>query len=729
MQIFTNTKINLRATSIYSLRLVISIAVFITFTILLTNKIQANSWKKYSTTPVFSITGIFATTPTVTGGSTYQMYFSTLTSNGWNIGKAISNNGINWNHVNGIIIPIGSNDNWEDEISDPKVLKIGNTFHMWYTSTDNQHWSYGPDRFRTRYAYSTDGTNWVKTDGWVLKGTENKWDSGGTARGRSIVYKDGKYHMWYAATNNDNLGISPYWRIGYATSNDGTTWTKMNNGNPVINPTKVWELQNVSHPNVIYENNKYKMWYGVSSGDTPVHFAYAESVDGINWLKPENMNPSLTVGPNGSFDDVMIADPFVLKEENILKMYYAGYDGSKWSIGYATKSAELNEANLNVPLLKQTAEPWQSNVYDSASRWSPGNPTISRWGCAMTSAAMILNYHGITKLPENTTLDPGTLNRWLNSQRDGYIGNGLINWLAISRLSKLAKQSGNNPSFSFDALEYKRIRGENKQQLTSDLNNNIPGILEEPGHFIVAKGINGNTFNINDPLYNRSTLEEGYNNTFLSLGRYIPSNTDLSYIMVVTNDNVDVSLIDSSGNSIEYGYNQEPITDPITGLSSGSVVKILYAEQPITQDYTIEIIGNSIYNLDIYLYDKNGEYKKVSYSGILDNNDSDNITIQFDKENSENSNSVKVVTFETIRGDIKRLQNAELIKHGVSAQLLVGLDHIEKSYDKNNKKGANMHIKVFENKLNNFKGKGIEEAAYNILKSDFEVLKSGLEFT
>lgn len=200
---------------------------------------------------------------------------------------------------------------------------------------------------------------------------------------------------------------------------------------------------------------------------------------------------------------------------------------------------------LNVPSLKQTSDPWQSQVYDAADSWSPGAPNIKNWGCALTSAAMVLQFHGINKLPDATGLDPGTLNSWLKNQPDGYIGDGLINWLAISRLSALAKNVNNISAF--DALEYRRIAGEDKTQLTQDIGSSRPDILEEPGHFIVAKGANNSTFDINDPYYDRSTLNNGYSNTFLSLGRYIPSQTNLAYIMLVGSLDTDFYIASPSG--------------------------------------------------------------------------------------------------------------------------------------------------------------------------------------
>jgi hypothetical protein len=215
--------------------------------------------------------------------------------------------------------------------------------------------------------------------------------------------------------------------------------------------------------------------------------------------------------------------------------------------------------NLDVPDIKQTTSPWASMEYDSASKWFPADPTISSWGCAITSAVMVLNYQGYKKLPDGTTLDPGSLNSWLKDQSDGYVKNGFLNWLAVTRLTMQSKTI--NDITRFDALEYEKILTEDKEMLTNDIKNDMPDILEVPNHFVVAKGINGDTFTINDPAYSDRTDLTSYSNSFTTLGRYVPSSTDLSYFMIVGNKDLDIKLKDNAGNYIGQQFIQNPITN------------------------------------------------------------------------------------------------------------------------------------------------------------------------
>ena len=294
-----------------------------------------------------------------------------------------------------------------------------------------------------------------------------------------------------------------------------------------------------------------------------------------------------------------------------------------------------NNVDLNVPLIKQTSNPWQSQVYDSANKWAPTSPTISSWGCALTSGAMILNYHGINKLPNGTILNPGTLNSWLKSQKDGYLGTGWVNWLAISRLSKLAKSI--NHITAFDALQYSRTNSGDKDKLTADINNSLPDVLEEPGHFIVAKGVSGTTFNINDPYYSKTSLND-YSNTFLSLGTYTPSFTDLSYIMLTTNSGVNITLKDSGNNTVGESFIQQPLVNDANPPQANSPIQIFYLPKPNGGNYSLQLSSTNKqnYNLNIYFYNIDGDVKIMNIKGDLNKNKQDNFVLNFDKNKLKN---------------------------------------------------------------------------------------------
>lgn len=89
------------------------------------------------------------------------------------------------------------------------------------------------------------------------------------------------------------------------------------------------------------------------------------------------------------------------------------------------------------------------------------------------------------------------------------------------------------------------------------------GPIVERTWIVVATGKLASTYTINDPGYsNRNTLDS-YANSFSEINSYIPSHSDLSYIMFVTNPNINLQLITSSG---LVAPTDSFIEDPITNL-------------------------------------------------------------------------------------------------------------------------------------------------------------------
>lgn len=372
--------------------------------------------------------------------------------------------------------------------------------------------------------------------------------------------------------------------------------------------------------------------------------------------------------------------------------------------------------DLNVLLLKQTDDPWGSQIYDSAKSWNPADPRIYSWGCALTSAVMVLRYHGLIDMPDGTELNPETVNAWLLKQPDGYIREGWVNWLALSRLSKLAAHI--NRITKFDALEYKREAGDMAAEtLKEDLQGyndttgiHFPDVLEEPGHFIVAKGFNNDTFDINDPYYSRNTLNEGYANTFLSVGRFVPSHTDLSYVMLVSDPGVDLTVLDGSGNKVGDQFMQQPLVNPTDPNQHNSALKMFYIAQP--KDGNFKILSDSgdnrSYKITGYLYQADGEVTKETFTGQG--------TSQF------SFYFTKTITYESTIADLSNADLNNLIIHGIANSILVHLRNSMTELLKNNKVNAQQEIVVSQNILSNSQDK-IDSNTYQILAADLTALQ------
>ncbi len=422
--------------------------------------------------------------------------------------------------------------------------------------------------------------------------------------------------------------------IGGST-NDGTVVNNVEEYNPATNTWTIKAPMNYARSTLAVSLNSngniYAIGGNMQNSDIFPYFVQTNVV--------EEYNPITNIWT--------IKNPLPLPE---MEMGAAlGNDGKVHIIGGWTPISQAINANyseqtltntqLSIPSMLQTLNPWQNQTYDGANFWSPSATTIGRWGCAITSYTMILNYFGIYKLPNGNTLDPGTLNTWLKNN-NGYIDgktSGFVNPVAISVLSKKTKQINNITNF--DALEYSRVSGSNNTNaLTDSINSNIPAILDVGGHFVVAKGINGTTFDINDPYYPDKIALTSYPNGFSYFGKLIPSNTDISYILITGNKNLHFGLKDSIGNSIGQDYLQESLIDDEANQPKGSSIQMLLVPKPSSGMYTLNITGNNgEKKFQIYLYDKDGNLKLMKEAINIKDNKSQNINIYFDKNNVKNN--------------------------------------------------------------------------------------------
>lgn len=248
------------------------------------------------------------------------------------------------------------------------------------------------------------------------------------------------------------------------------------------------------------------------------------------------------------------------------------------------------------PYVSQKDTRWASEEYDSAKDWAGLEKSgIDRWGCALTSAVMMLQNYGV-KAEDGTEIDPAKLNTWLINQGDGYIGPGLINWIAVARYAK-DRVPGEK-----DSLEYVRSYLPSAPIL--------PAILGLPGHFVVAHDEDATNWIINDPASEtRKSLPK--TSTVKSINRLVPSSTDLSYILLVKDTNVGVSLTQGENTPVALTWDEEYLDDDVEGGAKGTILSA-YVPKPNTGKYRISLNNTDVSErtIEIYLYDQDGDVKK-----------------------------------------------------------------------------------------------------------------------
>ncbi|GIK38243.1 MAG: hypothetical protein BroJett011_20760 [Chloroflexota bacterium] len=137
-------------------------------------------------------------------------------------------------------------------------------------------------------------------------------------------------------------------------------------------------------------------------------------------LTKATSNPVLSIGANGSWDDAEVWEPTVLKEGNVYKMWYLGYDGATSRIGYATSANGLTWTKHPGNPILSPGQSWEGSrviapsvISDTGAglykMWYTGidSSGVSRIGYATSPDGV--NW---TKYSGNPVLNPGAGGSW-----------------------------------------------------------------------------------------------------------------------------------------------------------------------------------------------------------------------------------------------------------------------------------------------------------------------------
>lgn len=261
---------------------------------------KSNTWFSKS---VFSPTIIFDKKQE----NPYLMYFTGLDSSssdeqinrgyGYSIGLATSKDGFTFTPISqekspylieGLVLksePHNSSEPFTDKttdkkeflhLSDPSVIKISETYYMWYTNVTHKAFS---QRFSSNIALATsnDGIKWTKK-GSVLFPEQN-WEKLflEPSIGRPHILYDDKekvFEMFYDALGySEKSKLKTISGVGYAKSNDAVNWIK-NNNNLIFksNNKKGEESGIIQGISLIKDGDKYLLYYsGLNDQNTTIN--------------------------------------------------------------------------------------------------------------------------------------------------------------------------------------------------------------------------------------------------------------------------------------------------------------------------------------------------------------------------------------------------------------------------------------------------------------------------
>jgi len=145
-----------------------------------------------------------------------------------------------------------------------------------------------------------------------------------------VLIEDGLWRMWYDSADVWLNRYLPRYNIKYAQSRDGINWVRKG---IVSVDYKSLEESRVSRACVLKEDGIYKMWYCYAMGSGGYRMGYAESKDGIRFIRKDEQ-VGIDVLKSG-WDSEMICYPFVFNHKGKKFMLYCGNGYGKTGFGYA----------------------------------------------------------------------------------------------------------------------------------------------------------------------------------------------------------------------------------------------------------------------------------------------------------------------------------------------------------------------------------------------------------
>jgi len=260
---------------------------------------------------------------------------------------------------------LAGDNGWVKDPGNPVMgsPELGTCFDLnvvpWGKAKYNSYFSWRGHR-SIALSRSEDGVKWTPPVKCLSADPTSGWED--NLNRASVWYKDGTYHMWYTGQAHG------YSKIGYATSRDGVTFTRVSRL-PVMISERPHEGFSVMNPHVRWDDARgcWRMWYAAGETYEPNVLCYAESKDGLKWEK-SLLNPIFVKGSGWDRDRVGGCEVHPLPDGRWV-MFYIGYsDIDTARIGAAISPDGISgwkrlEAN---PLVEPTPGEW-----DSAACYKP----------------------------------------------------------------------------------------------------------------------------------------------------------------------------------------------------------------------------------------------------------------------------------------------------------------------------------------------------------------------
>ena len=240
---------------------------------------------------------------------------------------------VDWAYIE-TVVPPGEPGTWDSYVHRlGNIVFDGTTYHMfllggqtwlpWDSAWAVGHWTLNP----LTQEWDEDDAN------PVLSPEPGHWD-GFTIWDLAVLYEGGVFKMWYGAA----AAFPGEGRVGYATSPDGSDWTKDLANNPLQSLAPgapgEWDDLGVAPSAVLYDGVGYRMWF-VARKDDPGwgtwRLGTATSPDGITWTR----HPDPVLVGSLPWEGDLLYFPEVIPYGGGYVMWYTGFGSGPAAIGYA----------------------------------------------------------------------------------------------------------------------------------------------------------------------------------------------------------------------------------------------------------------------------------------------------------------------------------------------------------------------------------------------------------
>jgi len=203
---------------------------------------------------------------------------------------------------------------------------------------------------------SADGLHWSRPEICLPYNDSSGWEK--DVNRPVVLFKDGKYHMWYTGENDSASAI------GYAVSEDGKRFTRVQPA-PVLTAALTWEKKALMCPDVIWDETEkiFKMWYSGGEQYEPDAIGYATSRDGVHWIKYAG-NPVFSNNKNNVWEQDKVTACQVIRRKGDYLMFYIGFKNMDYAqIGMARSKDGITqwERYDRNPIIKPGRE-WDSSA-------------------------------------------------------------------------------------------------------------------------------------------------------------------------------------------------------------------------------------------------------------------------------------------------------------------------------------------------------------------------------